>query len=188
VENAGSHILWRPGERIMNQGGLVAGDRAFMYGCRAVAALSSVCTVTAAPLDRLTDPAAYQVAGIDGWHDDLRDAANVANELGPITVSSYRGGYLLTTLDPFDQRVLVRRSRDATGEFERRIDLFGIVPSEAGFPGGGREHSGLRRHEHQLNVSYSVERGGRTELHLVTFELHGEQIGASYQSREGHSP
>lgn len=188
AENAGSAVLWRPEERVLNQGGLVAGDRAFVYGCRTVAALSSVCTVTGAPLDRLVDPAAYQVAGIDDWHDDLRDAANITNELGPITVSAYRGGYLLTTLDLFDQRVLVRRARDATGEFDRRIDLFGVVPTEAGFPGGGREHAGLRRNEHQLNVSYSVERGGRTELHLITFELHGEQIGDVYQPREGGSP
>lgn len=112
MESAGSSVLWRPGERVLNQGGLVADDHAFVYGCRAVAALSSVCTVTAAPVDRLTDPGAYLVSGIEGWRDRLHDAWNIANELGPITVSPYRGGYLLTTLDLFEQSIFVLGARD----------------------------------------------------------------------------
>jgi hypothetical protein len=182
VVREGDTVLWPAGTRFLDQSGIVADGRALVYGCRQVATLSKVCTVTGAPLERLDDPRAYEVYSFtSGWNDDPFNGTLITDELGPITVSFYRGVYLLTTLDVFDQRVYVRRAPTPTEEFDRRIELFAIVPTEAAFPDGGREHAGLRRQTHEIHVSYGVFRAQKAELHLATFEFYGDRTGDSYQ-------
>jgi hypothetical protein len=168
LATADGYLLWPSDERVLD-GGFVADGRALVYGCRRVAALSRICTVTGVPLELVGDPAAYQVYNIfEGWVDELANASVVADELGAVTVSPYLDGLVLTTLDLFEQRVLVRRGA-SFAEFGGRTDLFGIARTEATFPSGGRAHVGLSRNEHELHVSYAVERADEVELHLATY-------------------
>ena len=58
--DAGSTILWRPDQRVMNRGGLVVDDRAMIAGCRKVGSFDEPCTITGVPLVDVRDPAAYR--------------------------------------------------------------------------------------------------------------------------------
>lgn len=176
-------VLFAPRERVLNRGGLVAPvaaggggteQRALVYGCRGEAAFLSVCTVTGAPLDRLTEPEAYQLHNdFDGWTDELTAASSIVDELGPVTVSRYEGEYLMTVLDIFEAKVFLRPAKTATGGFGRRIFAFDVLPSSF-FPGGGREHSGLRTASRTLHLTYTTDDPRGSGLHLVSFRAFGE--------------
>jgi hypothetical protein len=166
-------VLFHPTERSLNGGGMVAGDRAFVYGCHRVAELRAVCTVSSAPLDQLTEPQRYQVhSQLSGWRDELTEASSLVDELGTITVVPYGDEFLMTTLDIFEARVYVRRAGSPVGPFGRRTTAFSVLPSSF-FPGGGREHAGLRRAPDELNLSYTTDNAQAPGLHLVTFRTFG---------------
>jgi hypothetical protein len=174
-------ILWTPDQRVLNSGGLVVGDRALVYGHRPVASLSTLCTVSGAPLDALEDPSAYQVYNaFNGWVDQLSDGSAIADELGLVTVSAFSGTFMATVLDIFESRFYVRRMPSATGEMDRRIAIFDALPPTSWFLGGGREHSGLRRNPRAIHVSYSTNAAAAPGLHLATFRFFGE-LGGLYQ-------
>jgi len=177
----GDTVLWKADERILNGGGLVVDDRALVYGCRHVASLSALCTVSGALLDAIEVPSAYQVYNLfDGWVGQLSDASPIADELGPVTVSAYSGAFLATTLDIFESRFYVRRMPSATSEMDRRIAIFDALPPASGFLGGGREHSGLRRSPRTIHVTYSTSGVAAPGLHLASFRFYGE-FGGLYQ-------
>lgn len=171
----GDTVFFRADERLINRGGLVEGERAILYGCRQVASLTAICTVTGVPLDRVTEPSAYQVwNAFDGWVDDPLAAAVIVDELGPLTVSPYEDGFLGTVIDIFESRVYVRYAEKATDELERRIEVFDLVPPESWFPGGGREHSSLREEPRTMHVSYFTDNTSERGLHLATFRFFGD--------------
>ena len=177
----GDTVLWKQDQRILNSGGLVVDDRALVYGCRHVASFSAFCTVSGAPLDALEVPSAYQVYNsFNGWVDQLSDASVITDELGPVTVSAYSGGFMATTLDIFESRFYVRRMPSAAGELDRRIAIFDALPPASWFLGGGREHSGLRRNPRTIHVSYSTSAAGAPGLHLASFRFFAE-FGGLYQ-------
>jgi len=168
-------ILWSADAVPLNRGGLVFDDRAVVYGCRAVADLTSLCSVAGAPLSNLLDPLAYaNWNAFDGWGASRERTSVVSDEIGPVSVSPYGKGFLLTTLDIFESRVSLRRADAPTGEFGRRIRAFDIAPPDSGFPGGGHEHHGLRREPNRLHISYSRTAAGVTELRLASFRIFGE--------------
>ncbi|HVV86822.1 MAG TPA: hypothetical protein VHE35_27480 [Kofleriaceae bacterium] len=171
----GDPILWPGTTRMLDRGGLVVGDRAIVAGCRKVAAFVTPCTVSGAPIDRVRDPAAWQVwNAFDGWIDDATNATELMDTQGALTLSAYGGGYLATTLDLFENRVDVRRSDKATDGYGHPIDLFDTVP-DSFFPAGGREHSGLRHGDARtLHVSYVTDGAAAPGLHLVSFRFYGD--------------
>jgi hypothetical protein len=159
-------------ERVINRGGVVDGDRALLLGCRPVAAFESPCLVTGAPLDRLDDPAAYQVWNVfSGWEDELSAGSSLGNELGAVTLSRWNERWLATSVDPFTGQVYARFSSEAQGDYGHRIAMFSVSLTESGFVSGGREHAGLRREPGTLHLTYAA--GG---LHLVTFRFHDEDV------------
>jgi len=161
--------------RVLNHGGLVANEHALVYGCRSVATLQAVCTVTGAPLDALTDPAAYRLHDdFDGWQSELDRGTNIVDELGRITVAPFKGGYLMTALDIFESRIYLRHAATPFGPFTRRVAAFDLLPTRAGFPGGGREHAGLRDDPQTIHVTYSTDDPRAAGLHLVTYRVFGE--------------
>lgn len=176
VAAGGSTLLWTPGERVLDRGGLLAGERAVLYGCRAVASFSRPCVAASAPIERLRDPAAYRVYNaFEGWVEALADASVLADELGGVTVAPYGDGYLATSLDVFGARLYVRRSAHPEEGFGRRIAAFDGVPSTSGFGlvSGGREHAGLRRDRDEIVVSYHTD-GEVPGLHLIAFRFFGD--------------
>ncbi|HWO19708.1 MAG TPA: hypothetical protein VNO30_13075 [Kofleriaceae bacterium] len=176
VMRGGSTLLWPAGARVFDRGGIVVGERALLYGCRAVASFSRLCTVASAPVASLEEPAAYQVYNaLRGWVDALTDASVLADELGGVTVSPYGGGFLATSIDIFDARVSVRRSARPENGFGHRIAAFDGIPSTSGFGlvSGGREHAGLRARPDEIVVSYRTD-AGAPELHLVAFRFFGD--------------
>jgi hypothetical protein len=165
-------ILFAPTERVLNRGGITMGDRAYVYGCRPVASFQEVCTVTGAPVDRLTDPTAYRVHNdFDGWVDDLTRAASIVDDIGQISVSPYGAGVLMTVLDLFDATVHLRTAPAPVGPFSARADAFAAYASDTFFTGGGREHTGLRGASNTLHLSYSTDNALAPGLHLVSFEI-----------------
>jgi len=107
----GNSILWPPESRSLNRGGLVADDRAWVLGCRSVAAFSDVCTLSGAPLDGLETPASYQLwSAFGGWVDDERQASAVLEQGGAVTLSRFDGKYAAFSLDVFASRFQVRLS------------------------------------------------------------------------------
>lgn len=171
----GATVLWSPGDRPMDRGGLVVGDRALVVGCRRAAAFVDPCVVSGAPLDRLREPAAYQGWNVfAGWIDDPGNASALLDAPGQVTVSAYEDGYLATVLDIFAPAVYVRRSDHATDGFGPRVDLFDVVPASF-FPAGGRAHSGLRHGAPRtLHVSYATDGAAAPGLHLVSFRFFGD--------------
>jgi len=167
--------IFDPQVRVLNRGGLVVDGRALVYGCRSVAALQGVCTVTGAPLDALTVAAKYQVHNdFSGWQTALEQASNISDEIGPITVSPRGRGYLMTVLDIFDSRVYLRHADTPLGPFGRRIPAFQTLPTRGGFPGGGREHAGLSRDPQTIHLTYTTDDPSAPGLHIVTFRSFGE--------------
>jgi hypothetical protein len=177
-----SSVLWGPEQRFLNSGGVVVSERALVFGCRRVADFLRVCTMTGAPLDALTDPTSYQPYDyFHGWVDDPLAASVVIEELGSVTVSLARDGYLATTLDPFDGHVYVSLSEDLLSrQFSRRLDVFATPLPESGLAIGGREHSGLRDDPNELHVSYVTDRPGAAGLHLASFRFFGK-FGGHFQ-------
>jgi hypothetical protein len=138
--------------------------------------------VSGAPVDQLEEASAYELLNVNqGWVSDPLRASTLTDELGAITVSDYAGGYVATTLDPFDSRVYVRRMQTATENFARRLFAFSVAPTEAAFPVGGREHPALRESSLEINVSYAVEQDEAPVLHLATFRFHGSELGRPFQ-------
>src|SRR5262249_30277394 len=45
VRVADGAVLWAPDQQVLNQGGLIVGDRAILAGCRTVAAFEAPCTI-----------------------------------------------------------------------------------------------------------------------------------------------
>ncbi|MGC4094514.1 MAG: hypothetical protein QM756_42690 [Polyangiaceae bacterium] len=167
-------VLFDSAGPVVNYGGLVFGEQALVYGCRPVAELQSVCTVAAAPLDRVAEQGAYQFhSSFGGWQSGLEGAASIVDELGPITVAPYDDEYLMTTLDLFEARVYVRRAQSPLGPFGRRIEAFDVLPSLTFFPGGGREHAALRTSAHALAFSYTTDHPDAPGLHLVSYRIFG---------------
>jgi len=182
VAVGGSTLLWTDDLRALDQGGLLAGDRALVYGCREVASLSRICIVAGAPLAQVRDPSTYLYLNVfAGWVSDPLSASVMASELGPITVTDWPGGIIATTLDPFDRGVYIRKAASPSVAFDRRLFAFSAAPTEAAFPAGGREHPALRQSSLEINVSYAVERDAVTSLHLATFRFHGSDTGKPYQ-------
>lgn len=166
--------LFAPSDWVLNRGGLVAEERGLIYGCQPVAALQAVCTVSGAPVDSLREPGAYRVhSDFEGWQPQLERGSSLVDELGPMTVSHYQSGYLMTALDIFEARVYLRYADTPLGPFGRRVAAFDILPTQNGFPGGGREHAGLRRDPHTLHLTYVTDQPGASGLHLVTFRVLG---------------
>ncbi len=164
-ENASS-VLWGPEQRFLNSGGLVVGDRALVFGCRRVADFLRVCTMTGAPLDALADPTSYQPYDyFQGWVDDPLAASVVTEELGSVTVSLARDGYLATTLDLLDGHVYVSLSEDLLSrEFSRRLDVFPTALPESGAVRSAvAQHSGLRDDPNGLHVSYATDQPGAAD-------------------------
>ena len=173
----GSSILWT--DRTLDQGGLVVDDRAVIFGCRKVATFSRPCIANGVDLDRLDEPDAYQVWNdFDGWSDDPAAATVITDALASVTVSPFAGAYLETLVGVFGGPVIIRRSAQAPGPFEREIDTFQLVDSDS-FIRGGREHSGLRRHPTEIHVSYVTDGGSAPGLHLASYRFHGPEIGGS---------
>lgn len=176
VTAAGATVLWPPGARVLDRGGLVVGDRGLVFGCRAAAAFVDPCTVAGAPRDRLTDPAAWQVWSVfDGWQDAQVRGTTVSDEPGPFTVSAYDGGFLATRMDLFTARVEVRRSPRATDGYGHRVAAFAALPPTSWFVNGGREHAGLREdgEPRTIHVSYATDNPAAPGLHLVSFRFFG---------------
>ena len=169
----GDTILW-PADRWLDGGGLVVGDRALVVGCRRIAAYTPPCVVSGAPLARVRDPAAWQVwNAFTGWGDDPRNGSVLLDSVGAVTLSAYEDGFLVTSLDPFENRVGARRSAVATDGFGHPSPLFDVVPASA-FVSGGHEHGGLRHGAARtIHVSYSTDGEAAPGLHLVTFRFHG---------------
>jgi len=159
TDAAGSTVLWRPDQRVLNRGGLIvadaAGPRAVIAGCRKVASFESPCTVTSAPVTALRDPTAYQVWDpFVGWVDTLTDAGVIANELGELTLSAYDDGVLATSMDFFTPRVYVRRGADAVAGYGPPTAAFDPIPPAAWwFVRGGREHAAQRVEPRSIVVS-----------------------------------
>ncbi len=169
----GATVLW-PADRWLDGGGLVVGDRAVVVGCRRVAAFTTPCVVSGAPLARVRDPSAWQVwNAFTGWVDDAGNGSVLLDSTGAVTLSAYEDGFLVTSLDPFENRVEARRSAVATDGFDHPSALFDTVPASF-FPSGGREHSGLRHGAARtVHVSYATDGAAAPGLHLVTFRFHG---------------
>jgi hypothetical protein len=182
VEVGGSTVLWPDGQPALDQGGLLVGGDAFVYGCRSVADFDRICTASGVPSASAEEPGAYQYLNVNkGWVNDPLSATVLTTDLGPITVSDYAGGYIATTLDPFDGGVYIRRMSTAFEVFDRRIYAFTIAPTQAAFPSGGREHRALRGSSLEIDVSYAVEDAGATKLHLATFQFLGSETGRPAQ-------
>jgi hypothetical protein len=171
----GDPVLWPGTRRALDRGGLVVGDRALVVGCRRAAAFVEPCVVSGAPLDRLRDPAAYQVwNAFSGWQGDPTNGTSIADGVGALTVSAYAGGYLATTLDIFANAVSVRFSDSPADGYRHPIALFDVVPASF-FVAGGREHRGLRSGDPRtIHVSYATDGAAAPGLHLVSFRFHGE--------------
>lgn len=171
----GDTILWPGTRRALDRGGLVVDGRALVIGCRRAAAFVEPCVVSGAPLDRLRDPAAYQVwNAFSGWIDDVSNGTSIADGVGALTVSADGDRFAATTLDIFANRVSVRFSDSATDGYRHAIDLFDVVPASF-FVAGGREHAGLRGGEPRtLHVSYATDGAAAPGLHLVSYRFFGD--------------
>ncbi|MCE9575604.1 MAG: hypothetical protein K8W52_20805, partial [Deltaproteobacteria bacterium] len=173
IRAGGTTVLWAPGARVLNRGGAIDGDRARIAGCRRVAAFEDPCVVTGAPLDRLADPAAYQVLNVfSGWVDALPDATAFADAAGALTVSPYQDGFLITTLDIFASRFEVRRARRVGEDVGHPVPIFDAAAPPSLFVQGGREHAGLRRGD-EVHISYVTDGAAAPGLHLATFRFFG---------------
>jgi len=178
----GSTLLWPGDTRALNSGGLVLSDRAVVVGCKRVADFLRVCTLSGAPLDRLSEPSAYQFMNyFDGWVDDPLRASVITDELGQVTVSATEVGFFATLFDLFDARVYVRLSDDLLSKpFEHRVELFATELPASGFSRGGREHAGLRREQRTLHISYETDDPNAPGLHLASYRFLGK-LGGLYQ-------
>ncbi|HEX5100921.1 MAG TPA: hypothetical protein VFV94_15530 [Polyangiaceae bacterium] len=173
VVAGGSDILFSPAARPLNQGGLVDGERALIFGCRRAAYLSAPCTVTGVPLGAVEDPHLYAyLGGNDHWVLEPENAAIVLDWTGAITLSPFRGRFIVTLFDVFETRFDLAFADRPTGEFGQPIALFhGLAPSSF-FPSGGREHSGLREGSDDLHVTYFTNHEGQGfGLHLASFRV-----------------
>jgi hypothetical protein len=178
VEYEGGDLLFPPRALPLNQGGLVDGERALIFGCRQVGWLTHHCTITGVPVTDAENPEQYaylgggEESGFNAWVSDPSNARIVMETPGAMTVSAFRGKNIATLLNVFDASVELSFAPEPTGEFERPIALFDIVRPESFFPGGGREHSALREASDELNVSYTTNAAGRLfGLHLATFRV-----------------
>lgn len=175
----GSTVLWRPGERVLNRGGVVVPDaggaRALVFGCRQVAAFEHPCTVAGVPIASLRNPEAYEVwNAFKGWVPSPIDATTVSDEAGAFTLAPYGAGYVATSLDLFSSRVFVRRATSPIGPYGTRVSVFDAVPSASFFVSGGREHAALRPEPRSIAVTYRTDGVAAPGLHLVTFRFWGE--------------
>lgn len=173
AEASGSSVLFPPSALPLNQGGLIAGDRALIFGCRQVASFSSPCTITGVPLDSLEDPTTYAYYNaFEGWVTDGTNATIILDHLGPLTVSAFDDRFIATTLDIFATEFDLQFANAPTGEYDRPITLFSGVPPDTFFPAGGRQHSGLRRDSRALYFSYFTNHAGaQGGLHLTSFAV-----------------
>jgi len=172
LATAGDTILWSAGERILNRGGLVQDDHALLFGCQSFAAFDAICTVTGAPIERRTDPVAYQPYNVfEGWVREPERATSLFDELGAVTVSAFGDGFIAVALDIFTGTFSVRSSRDARGGFGRPIQIFTSAPTDAWFVSGGREHAGLRRSPRTIHVTYGTSEADESVLHLGSFRF-----------------
>lgn len=176
VEIDGTTLLFPPSARPLNQGGFVFGDRALVYGCTHAASFSDPCTLTSAPLDEVTDPAAYRVYNaFDGWVEKPTEASILFDRPGPLSVSHFAGRYAAVVIDIFQTQFGIQVAPSPTGPFEAPQLLFQGVKPDGLFPSGGREHSGLRRDERTLHVTYFTDRAGSEYgLHLASYRLFEE--------------
>lgn len=176
LEVGGDTLLFPPTARPLNQGGLVVGERALIYGCSHAASFNDPCTLSSAPLSELTHTAAYRVYNeFDGWVEEPTEASILFDRPGPLTVSRFRDGYAAVGLDVFDSGFGLQFARSPSGPFPAPEWLFQALPPDGPFPSGGKEHSGLRRSGRTLHVTYFTGRAGDGYgLHLASFELFGE--------------
>lgn len=176
VEHDGDTLLFPPSARPLNQGGFVSGDRALVYGCTHAASFSDPCTLMSAPLEEVTDPAAYRVYNaFDGWVEKPTEASILFDRPGPLSVSRFAGRYAAVVLDIFQTQFGLQVAPSPTGPFDPPELLFQGVKPDGLFPGGGREHSGLRRDERTLHVTYFTDRAGSEYgLHLASYRLFEE--------------
>jgi hypothetical protein len=173
VEIDGETTLFPATARPLNQGGLVAADRALIYGCIHAASFSDPCTLSSVPLSQVKDPAAYRIYNeFDGWVEKPTEATILFDRPGPLSVSRIAGRYVAVGLDVFSSRFSVQFALSPTGPFESPQFLFQAVRPDGPFPGGGREHSGLRRDDRSLHVTYFTDHAGSDYgLHLASFQL-----------------
>jgi hypothetical protein len=175
AEVDGQTLLFPATARPLNQGGLVAAEHAFLYGCMHAASFSDPCTLTSVPLADVTDPAAYRNYNeFKGWIADPSDATILFDRPGSLTVSHFEGRYAAIVLDIFSSEFGIQFAPSPTGPFAPAERLFQAVRPDGPFPGGGKEHSGLRRDAHTLHMTYFTDRaGGEYGLHLASFRLFG---------------
>jgi len=182
VFEAGSSVLWIDTERTLNEGAIVGGDRAFIWGGHRVADFLTVHNVSSAPIEEITNPGAYRFSSaFRGWVDQQADAASVSEAPGRLSVQLFdpsepEGGYLASTLDPFDGRVLVMGAKTATDRFSEPLLAFTAQKNSAEFYQGGASHSGLRQGSTDLLFTYGRNYGGRDELRLARFKFHRDDV------------
>ncbi len=173
--DAGSTILWRPDQRVMNRGGLVVDDRAMIAGCRKVGSFDEPCTITGVPLVDVRDPAAYRVwDAFGGWVDPMTDASELTNTIGSLTIAPFDDGtFIATQLELLDNEVVVQVSTRPEQSYGHRIHAFDVLPPAEGtwFVSGGREHAALRADARSIVVSYATDNPAAPGLHLVDFRF-----------------
>src|SRR5262249_2700770 len=65
IEASGSDVLFPPDVLPLNQGGVVDGERALIYGCRHSGSFTDPCTITGVPVGAAEDPTLYLYLGVD---------------------------------------------------------------------------------------------------------------------------
>jgi hypothetical protein len=173
VEVDGDTLLFPATARPLNQGGFVAAERALIYGCTHAASFSDPCTLSSVPLSEVTDPTAYRIYNeFDGWVEEPTEATILFDRPGPLTVSRIAGRFAAVGLDIFSSRFGVQFGLSPTGPFEPSQFLFQAVRPDGPFPGGGKEHPGLRRDNGTLHVTYFTDHAGSDYgLHLASFQF-----------------
>jgi hypothetical protein len=173
LESNGSSVLWPASAWPKNQGGIVAGERAFLLGCRRIASFDVPCVISSVPLAQIRDPSAYRYFNVfSDWVESPESASVVFNLAGAVTLTVADGRYVATNLDIFGATFNLRFADAPTGNFGMPIELFQGQPPKTGFAQGGREHHALSASERSLALSYFVsDEGPGHGLHLIDFEL-----------------
>ena len=178
-----STILWPADAPSMNRGGMVYGNTALMWGCKNVAHMTDICTLSGADMTQLLNPSAWKywngLNGVNGWVDDGISAASLSFEFMPFAVSPFGDEILITTLDMFDGAVDARVMSDPFEEFDdaRRVTLFQAAPPEDSFLSGGRVHTGLSRDALTFYFSYATDNANAPGLHLARYRFNHRGTG-----------